>query len=1283
MRFNEFLDGRNVLLLLVTFFSFYNVFGQSIDPIAFFPLNGDAQDYSGHLNHGTMNGTTPTTDRFGRSGGAMNFNDYSQNYIDWGDKFDMRNGDFSYSIWFNCTGGTNPTIIAKHRLSSDDQTYNSYMLTNGTLYSTIYDPSISKPSIVTTTDMSDNLWHHLCVTIDRDGMMSMYIDNALYQQVDISSHKDVDYDSPFPFRLGAFASNDAGYTPTRFFRGAMDDLYLFDRVLSTQEVGQLYSNSFQFTNPIAFFPLDGDAHDHSGHLNHGTMNGTTPTTDRFGRSGGAMNFNDYSQNYIDWGDKFDMRYGDFSYSIWFNGTGGTNPVIISKHRMSSDDQTYYSYMLTNGTLRSAMYDPPTGNPYAAKLTDMSDSQWHHLCVTMDRDGMLTMYIDNVLHQQVDISAHENIDYDSPFPFRLGAFANNDAGYTPTRFFRGAMDDLYLFNRVLSPQEVGQLYTNSFPSQDVCSVINTNDDNNPGSLRYAINYANSALHEVDVNFAISGAGPYVINVSSQLPNINNTNGHKVDIDGKSQSLSGVGTGSQEIIIDGQDAGITYGLPVYQEGAEINNIDVTGFDNGIYSSAADVVIDNCAAYGNTTYGVRNDGIDVTIKNSFVGIKRDDTPEGNSTGIFGSNMSIEDCVVSDNTSRGIRGGNLIIKGCKFGTNIAGTTSLGSQQTGVYLGSEVTIGGPNEEDRNYFGGHSYGIYTGINTVNNTVQGNYFGVGPNSEVLSGLTNGMFLYYSPDTVNIKSNVVANCSRGIWTFSGVKNLSIEDNLIGLAPNGMDPMPSTTGISLQTPDATIKNNTVVSSSVGINLSSTAQDSEIKGNRFGTDITGSTPVVVSGASKAIQLSGTSGSALSNVTIGGENTEDRNIISSFSSGIYMTNTDSVTIEGNYIGTDITGSVAFGNNIGVNLVSNNSNTTIKNNLISGNDAAGIDLNDLLDTINIQGNLIGLKSNGTEVLGNGSSGISTDGTGKVTIGGESVEARNIISGNVKAVYLEMDTDVDYQVIGNYIGTDVSGTIPLENTNRSIVVRGGGTKLIKGNLIGGIDTEGIRVEHTTTPTLVQGNTIGLSSDGTTVLDTALAGIGITLYNDFETTVGGPNPGDGNVIGGLKQGVYVLNTSTDSKIQGNYFGVAANGQTAAPFLEKAVYVNSTATGVDIVGLEVSENYVCGYPSNGYGIELNSDEGGVTVSDNVIGITPSGDFAGGSYGIYCTAPGCTLSGNLVGGNAIGVYVNSTTSTGTVTDNEIINNSSEGLKVEGSTGTVENNQISGNGSVSKITFD
>jgi hypothetical protein len=183
----------------------------------------------------------------------------------------------------------------------------------------------------------------------------------------------------------------------------------------------------------------------------------------------------------------------------------------------------------------------------------------------------------------------------------------------------------------------------------------------------------------------------------------------------------------------------------------------------------------------------------------------------------------------------------------------------------------------------------------------------------------------------------------------------------------------------------------------------------------------------------------------------------------------------------------------------------------------------------VAGNWIGLDPSGT-VVPNTMDGVDVlAGAASNTIGGSTAADRNVISGNSEdGIYILGAATSNNIVRGNYIGTDATGMVSHPNTWVGVRVFGGtgtivgGTTAGQGNLISHNGMDGI---WTTNPATIQGNLIGVASDGITPMANGMAGVrangaavGVTI-GDTGTTAALPganviahNAGAGIVISG---------------------------------------------------------------------------------------------------------------------------------------------------------------------------
>ncbi len=497
-----------------------------------------------------------------------------------------------------------------------------------------------------------------------------------------------------------------------------------------------------------------------------------------------------------------------------------------------------------------------------------------------------------------------------------------------------------------------------------------------------------------------------------------------------------------------------------------------------------------------------------------------------LIGGTVAAAANVIGANLGDGIQilGGSsgVQVEGNFIGTDPNGDGSLGNVGNGVtVLSSQNTIGGTIAAAGNVVSGNSLdGVLVsqvggGATSSGNLIEWNTIGAAPNG----------------------GNALPNLKQGIH-LEAVHGTSILDNLV--SGNGQN------GIML---DVQTINNT------GYGNTNTL----IQGNEIGTDIAGSTPLTntLDGIMVIMSTNTTIGgmtTATANVISG--NTQ--NGIELANSG--SVNSSGTLIEGNIIGLDVTGHNILANSNDGIWQHGADGTTIggtvngARNIISGNKSDGIALGAGNNAL-VQGNYIGTDITGTQALGN-STGLLWNDASYATVGGTSAAARNIISGNSSGGMnsFTLNSVGDEVIEGNYIGVDVSGVKALPNGTVGIRIAGplnntiGGTAPGAGNVISGNNGDGIEFTvGSGAGTLIEGNQIGTDATGTVALGNS--GTGIVLWSN-SITIGGTTADAGNIIAyNGKDGIgFIFNVNDNAILSNSIFGNSglginfANGPTA---------------------------------------------------------------------------------------------------------------------------------------------
>jgi hypothetical protein len=470
-----------------------------------------------------------------------------------------------------------------------------------------------------------------------------------------------------------------------------------------------------------------------------------------------------------------------------------------------------------------------------------------------------------------------------------------------------------------------------------SFVVTNDNNHgAGSLREAIINANANLGADTIVFNIPGPGVKVISLLTALPDI----AEQVVIDGSTQPGY---AGTPLIELDGTGAGNSAnGLVIKADGSTVRGLAI-----GNFHGTAGIWLRDC-----------NNNL---IQANYLGIAADGaTPRQNTRAVVLNNSSNN---VIGGTSAAVRN---VISGNGGGIDIVGSANV---VQGNFIGTNAT---------------------GTAAVPNGAGVSIFNLSPvtsTDNVIGGTAAGA------------RNLISGNQTGIST--GGTGTIIQGNLIGTDINGTSKIPNTNGIvaiglNILVGGLTAEARNVISGNQGDGVYLRGAGNKLRGNYIGTDITGT---------KALGNTGNGVVAGENAVIGGTEPEARNIISAngnFGNVAlgYNNSGASATVQGNYIGTDVTGTRALGGSLaGVNIISQGNliggTAAGAGNVISGN-VIGIQL----ETFSgpgvgnvIQANVIGLNALRTGPLPNIQQGIAISGASNNTIGGTENNAGNTIAFN--------------------------------------------------------------------------------------------------------------------------------------------------------------------------------------------------------------------------------------------------------------------------------------------------
>ncbi len=425
-------------------------------------FDGDARDTSAGGHHGEVIGATLTTDRFGRQDAAYAF-DGRKDFIRIAPPPALREDGFTLSIWVNYEDGTFARYWSNAAITQDDggskrrvfQLSTFGLLPTWHLMGRGRDPLITRP-------VGSSVWRHVAVT--HDGTVHrMYLDGVLHDEAE----------APFPphaeepIDVGRKGSGELDF----YFKGAIDDVRIYTETLSQEEIMALTIENgwsppalFEMVVPdppessledalVAHWPMDSaDMIDMSSNgLKTIVMGEPEPVEGRIGR---ALRFDgdeDWAVvkhpsldllHYLSitcWIKGFDTEDG-YSQVLWYgDGAWGQDP---------------YSMSIQEGKIGFRVDDVATQWELMTE-SKPSPEGWTFVAAT------LSTRADGLMDQKIYVNGVLSMEQVTPKPYRyieLGrmwlTFATFGSGWDLSRL---DLDDVRLYNRPLSQQEINSLY----------------------------------------------------------------------------------------------------------------------------------------------------------------------------------------------------------------------------------------------------------------------------------------------------------------------------------------------------------------------------------------------------------------------------------------------------------------------------------------------------------------------------------------------------------------------------------------------------------------------------------------------------------------------------------------------------------------------------------------------------------------------------------------------------------------------------------------------------------
>jgi len=302
--------------------------------------------------------------------------------------------------------------------------------------------------------LSGTGWHHYALIRDRDQMRyKFYVDHVLTVDISDVNNNVINAESSQYLGIGCQSHNNFWDS---FFEGCIDEIRISDVALHPTEF-----LPFSRENLLVSYPFNGNAIDVTGNGHDGVVSGAGLSLDRFGTQNSSYYF-DGENDFINAGmeDAFPGT-NDLTFSCWIKSPeadwSGSWPAIITKQVSADGTWTTDPFGLFLDNLGAPIFaiKSPNESAYFGSEQNIADNQWHLITVKYDQTAAIgSIYIDGELDTSTPTVANM---IDNPnAPVYIGAtYSTNASGFESA--FEGNIDDVKIYNRLLSDAEIFSLY----------------------------------------------------------------------------------------------------------------------------------------------------------------------------------------------------------------------------------------------------------------------------------------------------------------------------------------------------------------------------------------------------------------------------------------------------------------------------------------------------------------------------------------------------------------------------------------------------------------------------------------------------------------------------------------------------------------------------------------------------------------------------------------------------------------------------------------------------------
>ena len=415
-----------------------------------FPLDGNATEISGNNFTGTMNGgVTSTSDRLGNTSAALEF-DGKTGYIDIPCNSKLGTADFTVSYWAAPAEGNTGYVFTKEQTMIPDNQFR--MGGNGEYFGCFSDSTISIGGGLPFYP-NEVVWSFY--TIIREGDSINLFVNGVKKSI-LKTSIPINHTNALNYRIGTMYESDS------YYKGKIDDLKMFRRALSSDEVNALYTknnNAMSFDGENDFIELPQNP---------------------------LLNFSGSSS---------------ISVSAWVNPASSSAPIYS---KLTGSTHTLeFSFNIAENKLHLG-FDDLNSSGWLQFTSDAAvlSKHWSHVAFTLN-NGIAKLYINGM--------SDKSLTFDAGHLSAGASTGITTIGGNGIQYQYGSLtlDEVSIWNKTLSDAEILTLASGSVLSGNETGLIvyypfkQGKANGNNADLTTLIDFSNSGVNATLHNFALSG------------------------------------------------------------------------------------------------------------------------------------------------------------------------------------------------------------------------------------------------------------------------------------------------------------------------------------------------------------------------------------------------------------------------------------------------------------------------------------------------------------------------------------------------------------------------------------------------------------------------------------------------------------------------------------------------------------------------------------------------------------------------------------------------------------